>query len=148
MFEEQLSQTIIAFIQEEGYTPFVQIPHFMGRIDFVGINDYECIVIESKIGKWKNALRQAVRYGYGAEKTYVALPSPTASYVARHFKEKFEQYGIGLIDANETGAIVLIDCRNKAASPIFKQIILNEAHDRLIRSQGRIGEFTRRFKNE
>ena len=148
MFEEQLSQAIISFIREEGYTPFVQIPHFMGRIDFLGINNSECIVIESKINKWKSALKQAIRYGYGAEKTYVALPSPTASYVASNFKEKFEQYGIGLIDVNEAYAIVLIDCKNKAPSPIFKQIILNEAQERLSKSQRRIDEFVRRFKNE
>ena len=148
MFEEQLSQRIISFIQEEGYTPFVQIPHFMGRIDFVGINDSECIIIESKISKWKSALKQAIRYGYGAEKSYVALPSPTASYVASHFKEKFERYGIGLIDVSEICAHVLIDCQNKTPSPIFKQIILGEAQDRLSKSQGRVGKFIGRFKNE
>lgn len=128
--------------------PFVQIPHFMGRIDFLGIKDSECIVIESKISKWKSALKQAIRYGYGAEKTYVALPSPTALYVASNFKEKFENYGIGLIDISEACAIVLIDCPSKSPSPVFKQIILSEAYDRLNSSQRRIGDFIRRFKNE
>ena len=146
MFEEQLSQGIISYIKNEGYTPFLEIPHFAGKIDFLGVNRSECIVIESKVSKWKDALKQAIRYGYGAEKAYVALPSPTAKYVAKNFKEKFEFYGIGLIEANENCAVVLIESKHKEASPIFKQILIDQAKNRLQKSQSRVGQFIVRFR--
>ena len=146
MFEEQLSQGIISYIKSEGYTPLLEIPHFAGKIDFLGVNPSGCIVIESKVSKWKDALKQPITYGYGAEKAYVALPSPTAGYVAKNFKEKFELYGIGLIEANENYAVVLIECKQKNASPIFKQILIDQAKERLQNSQNRVTKFIKRFK--
>jgi hypothetical protein len=146
LFEEQLSQGVISFIQDEGYTPFMEIPHFTGKIDFLGINSSECIVIESKVHKWKDALKQAIRYGYGAEKAYVALPHPTAEYVAGKFKEKFEFYGIGLIKVVDNHAVVLIDGKYKKPSIVFKEILLGQAQHRLQSSQSRITEFLERFR--
>ena len=146
MFEEQLSQGIITFIEDEGYIPFLEIPHFSGKIDFLGINSSECLVIESKVSKWNDALKQAIRYGYGAERAYVALPAPTAGYVLNNFKEKFEFYGIGLIQASENSAIVLLKCKRKKASPIFKQILLEQARNRVRNSNSRVDKFIMRYR--
>ena len=145
MFEERMSQKIISFIEREGYFPLVQIPHFMGSIDFVGINASECIIIESKISKWKDCLRQAIRYGYGAEKAYVALPAPLAAYVAKNFEKKFVKYGIGIIEVDENTISILIECNYKSPSSVFKQMILTVAQTRLNKSRERVSEFTGRF---
>ena len=145
LFEEEMSQKIMTFIEKLGYFPLVQVPHFMGSIDFVGISATESIVIESKISKWRGALKQAIRYGYGSEKAYVALPTPIATYVAKNFREQFLRYGIGLIEVDEFNASILIECEYKMPSSVFKQIILNEAQSRLYKSSERIAEFTGRF---
>lgn len=124
----------------------MEIPHFDGKIDFLGVSSSECIVIESKVSKWKKALKQAIRYGYGAEKVFVALPSPTAEYVSQKFGEQFEFYGIGLIEVREDQAIVLIECKYKEPSTVFKQLLLGQAQNRLLNSQNRVTEFIARFK--
>lgn len=145
MYEEQMSEGIICFLVEEGYKPLVQVQHPTGSIDFVGLNSSECIIIESKISKWKSALRQAIRYGYGAEKAYVALPPPTAEYVASNFRETFEKYGIGIMEVSEAEVVILINCKLNPASPVFKQFILSEAKERLKKSHERTREFIGRF---
>lgn len=146
MFEEQMGDKIISFIQKEGYTAFPQIPLFLGKIDFVGINeDSECLIIESKVKKWKKALKQALRYGYGAEKAYIALPAPTARNIERKHREVFENYEVGLIEISKE-VNVLIPCRTKIPSSIFKQIILSEAQKRQVMSGIRIAKFRERCK--
>ena len=146
LFEEQLGQNIIAFMEKAGYTPFVEVPHFSGKIDFLGVNSNECIIIESKISKWKCALKQAIRYGYGADKAYVALPPPTALYVAINFKDQFRQYNIGLMEVGENHTNILIDSKRKSPSPVFKKILLCQANNRLKRSQKRVTKLVKRFK--
>lgn len=118
-------ESILTFLQREGYLPFVQVPHFSGRIDFVGIKDSECLVIEGKVSKWKNGLIQALKYGYGAEEAYVALPKSVAGNIANRHGKTFEKYGVGIVEVGESSNIVL-SCEHKTASPIFKQMILNE----------------------
>lgn len=146
MFEEQMGDPIISFVQREGYSVFPQIPLFIGKIDFVGINeDAECLVIESKVKDWRKALKQALRYGYGAEKTYIALPTPTARNVARKYREMFENYDVGLIEISKE-VNILIPCRNKDPSPVFKRIILGEVEKRIAKSRERIVKFKERFE--
>lgn len=147
MFEEQLSQGIISFIEKEGYTPFLEIPHFSGKIDFLGVNSTKCIVIESKISKWNHALKQAIRYGYGAEKAYIALPPPISKYVATNYAEKFYFYGVGIIEIANSDAVVLLDCKNKRPSPIFKRILLGQVRSRKQKSKDRVTQFVERFKD-
>jgi len=135
MFEEQIGEKIYSFLQEEGYTTFPQIPLFLGKIDFVGINsDSECLVVETKIAKWKKALKQALGYGYGAEKAYIALPAPTASNIEKKHRATLEHYKIGLIEVS-TDVTILIQSETKEPSLVFKEIILNEIQKREIRSR-------------
>ena len=51
MYEESMTGLIRDFLSNQGYIPYDQIPFFQGKIDFVGIRNEECIVIESKISK-------------------------------------------------------------------------------------------------
>lgn len=148
MFEEQMEEKILSFIRKEGYAAYPQIPMFLGKIDFVGVNENsECLVIESKVKNWKKALKQALRYGYGAEKVYVALPTPTARNIEKKYREIFENYKIGLIEISKE-VDVLISCKAKAPSVIFKQVILNKVEKRKVMSHQRIMKFKERFKND
>jgi hypothetical protein len=145
LFEEQMYESILSFIQKEGYLPFVQIPHLSGRIDFVGIKDSECLIIEGKVNKWKNGLKQALKYGYGAEEAYVALPDPIARNVAKRHGKTFEKYGVGIIEAAEAASIVL-SCERRMPSPVFKQIILNEVQRRKCGRDDRVSMFKGRLR--
>lgn len=146
MFEEQMGDQIASFIKKKGYKVFPQIPLFLGKIDFVGINvDSECLIIESKVNKWKKALKQALKYGYGAERAYVALPTPTARNIERKHRKMFENYKIGLIEVSEE-VNILISCKIKKPSLIFKEIILREARERGVRSHERVAKFKERWK--
>lgn len=145
MFEEQMTQSLLDFVEGKGYIPYVQIPLFVGSIDFVGINDSECIIIESKVNKWRKALKQALRYGYGAEKAYVALPRPTSRNVLKKHREKFVKCGIGLIEVAEVTQ-VLIDSKHRKPSSLFKQMILDEIEQRERKCRKRIVEFKGRTK--
>lgn len=145
MFEEQLHQSLLSFIEGEGYSHFVEIPLLMGSIDIVGIKGSECLVIETKIAKWKNALKQAIGYGYGAEKTYVAMPQPTARNVAEKHGATFEKYGVGIIEVSDI-VNILLDCEDKTPSPVFKQIIFNEVQNRKQRRENRVLALRRRFE--
>lgn len=144
MYEEQLQQSVLSFVEREGYTFFVQIPHLMGSIDVVGIKGSECIVIETKVSKWKSALRQALGYGYGAEKSYIALPDPTAKNVLEKHREIFERYGIGIIEVSDSASIILAS-ETKIPSPVFKQIILNQVHNRKLSQADRVSALRRRL---
>jgi len=146
VFEEQIAERIYSFLQEDGYTVFSQIPLFLGRIDFVGIKgDSECLVVETKVAKWKKALKQALRYGYGAEKAYVALPAPTASNLEKKHRETFEDHKIGLIEVS-TEVNILIQCKTRTPSLLFKRIILKEIRKREISSRERILKFKEKIR--
>jgi hypothetical protein len=133
-------------MQNEGYTPFLEIPHFEGKIDFLGINSSECLVIEAKVNKWNKALKQAIRYGYGAEKAFVALPAITAKNVSKNYAQLFQAYGIGLIAIGEEDTKILIECKIKKPSGVFKKILIEQAQQRMQSSKNRVTEFVTRFK--
>jgi len=141
-----MGDPIYSFIQEQGYSVYPQIPVFVGKADFVGINkDKECLIVESKVGKWEKALKQALRYGYGAEKAYIALPAPTASNVEKKYRKRFEDCEIGLIEVSEE-VRVLIPCRIRTPSFIFKRLILSEVQKRATTSHEKISKFKERYR--
>ena len=146
-YEEIMEDKILKFIEDEGYFPYVQIPFSLGKIDFVGINDNECIIIETKIKNWKKALKQTILYGYGVEKAYIALPNPTASYVQNKYYDLLMKYDIGLIEVTNS-AKILIQSKNKEPSKIFKNIILKEIFERKKRSNLRINKLLEKYNND
>jgi hypothetical protein len=145
LFEEQMYQGILSFMEKEGYWPFVQVPLLAGNIDFVGIRDSECLVIESKVDKWKSGLKQALAYGYGAEKAYVALPAPTAKYVACNFGAMFEKYSVGIIEVSDKVNVIL-DCEGRTPSNVFKQLIFAGVEERKRKRDYRLSEFRERLR--
>jgi hypothetical protein len=148
MFEEQMIDKVRNFIEDYGFHPYYQIPFFYGKIDFVGINDDECMVIETKIDKWKMALKQALYYGYGAEYSYIALPEKIAYYVSNSYMKVFKTYKVGLLAVDLSGrekTKILISSFKNDFSPVFKDNILYEIKKRKKESEIRIKEFKRRY---
>jgi hypothetical protein len=141
MFEEQMIDKIFNFISDSGYNPFSQIPLLYGKIDFVGVNDLECMVIESKIKNWKSAVKQVISYGYGADYSYIAFPEHTAYYINKKYPEVLKKYSIGLLSVdliNEKKVEILIEPKKKTSSLLFKNNILCEINKRKNESENRV----------
>ena len=145
MYEEQLRDPIIRFLTERGYRVYDQVPLFNGKIDFVGINNEDqCIVVEAKISKWKDAFKQALNYGYGADFVFVALPYKTAKYVVKNHSSIFTDYNVGIIGVEKTGAEILLPSNKHELSLIIKNKILNNTINRTKESVMRVQNFKAR----
>lgn len=147
MYEVIMEDTIISYLEYHGYTPYVQIPFSLGKIDFVGIKDNECIVIETKINNWKKGLKQTINYGYGAEKAYVATPLKTANYIVKNHSYLFKKYDIGLLGISKKVDII-IECNNRTPSQLFKNLILKKITKRHEKSKLRIEKFLEKCNND
>jgi len=144
VYEECMVDLIRMFIIESGFYPYDQIHLFNGKIDFVGIRDRECMVIESKIGKWKEAIKQVTRYGKGADYCYVALPHSTAEYCYNNHRDHFEKKSIGLLSVKinkEMHVEILINGQKQTQSIIFKKYIMKQVENRRKNSHNRVEYF-------
>jgi len=146
MYEEQLRDPIISLLSEAGFKVYDQLPLFNGKIDFVGINDQnQCIVIEAKISKWKDAFKQALNYGYGADYVYIAMPNKIAHYVSDNYYDMFNQYRVGIISIKDGGAEILISSFKPEHSQVIKSKIIDNTNLRISNSEKRIKDFKMRF---
>jgi hypothetical protein len=148
MFEEQMIDQIRNFIEELGFSPYSQIPLFSGKIDFVGVRDDECVIVESKLNNWKSALKQALFYGYGADYSYIALPNNYAKYIFLTFGIELKKHNIGLLSVDLNGdqrLEILIMANKKDFSTVYKNNILYEINKRKTYSENRINDFKRLY---
>lgn len=147
MFEEIMEDVIISYLENQGYTSYLQIPYSLGKIDFVGIRNNECIIIESKVKNWKKALKQSINYGYGADKAYVAIPHKTANFIKNNHASFFRRYNIGLLSiSNEVE--ILIGCKEKIPSALFKNLILTEILKRSELSKNRVARLLEKYQDD
>lgn len=134
------------FIIDSGYDVFELVPMLYGKADFVGYNDGEFIVIESKISKWKNAIKQILRYGYGADQKFIAMPLKTAKYIYKTHSDIFLKYKIGLLAVDFDGVEILMEYNDDYCSPIIKRNMINSVQYRINKRNMRMSEFKKRFK--
>lgn len=150
MLEIEMMDQLRDLLLDSGFEPYEQIRFLNGKIDFVGVKDNSCVVIESKVNKWKDALRQIMRYGYGADMSYIALPMKTAQYVCKKHQDIFNTHRIGLISVNldeKRKAEILLTSSEKYCSPIYKKYLLSSIEERRLRSDNRIRNFMDRFQH-
>jgi len=112
----------------------------------LGYNDSEFIVIESKISKWKNAIKQILRYGYGADQQYIAMPLKTANHIYKNYSMIFSKYKIGLLAVDFDSVEVLMKYNNDYCSPIVKRNMMNLVQSRINKRNKRMSEFKQRFE--
>lgn len=134
------------FVIDSGYEVFELVPMLYGKADFVGYNDSEFIVIESKISKWKNAIKQILRYGYGADQQYIAMPLKTANHIYNNYSMIFSKYKIGLLAVDFDSVEVLMKYNNDYCSPIVKRNMMNLVQNRINKRNKRMSEFKQRFE--
>ena len=68
-----------------------------GRTDLVGLGRRDTLhAFETKLTKWRDALKQARRNSCFAHYCYVALPECVA-HLALQAREEFQRHGVGLL---------------------------------------------------
>lgn len=65
------------------------------------------VAVEAKLGKWRQALRQALIYRRYADESYVMLPEASASVASGHLQD-FEKAGVGLIGVSGMGKLNIV----------------------------------------
>lgn len=74
------------------------------RADLVATRGGEVLAVELKLRDWREALRQAVAYQLGADRTWIAMPLAAASRACRH-RYRFEREGVGLFALDDRGGV-------------------------------------------
>jgi predicted transcriptional regulator len=84
------------------------------------------IAIEAKLYNWKRALKQAYRYKWFSDRSYVCLPSNRVKPALSNIK-MFEDMGVGLLETSPGGGINILH-NPKAEKPFSKEMnfLLNE----------------------
>lgn len=84
-----------------------EFEYMRGRTDLVGVaEDGSIIAFEAKLGRWREALRQAGRNLCFAHRSYVVLPAPVAERASRYPAE-FEKRNVGICSV-ESGSITVM----------------------------------------
>lgn len=103
--EAHLLEPVAAHLERRGFDLLAEVD-VNGRIaDLVGFGPEGLIAVELKLTDWRGALRQAMAYQVGVERSYVALPLDTAMTVVRR-ASGFEAEGVGLLAVHPPDASV------------------------------------------
>lgn len=110
------SKGFISQFKKHGCADGVGIREFalqgLGIADYVWVtknnheqSDTEISTFEFKIKNWKCGLRQAYKYSYFANKSYLVIPSNLTAIVLK-YKELFENINIGLLGFDENNKTI------------------------------------------
>ena len=72
--------------------------------DLVAVSDEEVVAVELKLRAWREAIRQAIAYQLGADRSFVALPLARAQDAHRH-RFAFEREGVGLLAVDASARV-------------------------------------------
>ncbi len=102
--ERDLLGPVASHFQDLGYEPFTEV-EIAGRwADLVAVSDQEVVTIELKLRAWREAIRQAMAYQLGADRTFVAMPLAEAHQAYRG-RFAFEREGIGLLAVDDNAHV-------------------------------------------
>lgn len=75
VLETEVTEPVIAYLQEKNFKTFTEVPILKNRIDIVGVkpSSDEILAVEAKVRKWRKAIQQALVYRLCCHKVYVAL---------------------------------------------------------------------------
>ncbi len=102
--ERDLLPPVAAYFLGLGYEVFEEVEIAGRRADLVAARTTDVAAVELKVKDWRAAVRQAMAYQLGADRSYVALPLWRAqeAYRSRH---AFEAEGIGLLAVDAHGLV-------------------------------------------
>lgn len=109
---------------KEGFVTFREGKYFSHKKYASVLTD--SVAIEAKLTDWRRALKQAYRYKWFANKSFVFLPMENTSAPQKNI-HLFEQYNVGLAGVSkENGIEVLFEPITEDPISIKMQISLNE----------------------
>jgi len=93
---------------------FAEVPFFRKHIDlvFATSNLLRLYAVETKLRRWRSALKQAALNQLAAQYSYVALPARLAERLAECESTLFASYGVGLVAVSKTARILIPAARN------------------------------------
>ncbi len=102
--ERDLLGPVASHFRDLGYETLAEV-EIAGRwADLVAVSDGAVVAVELKLRAWREAIRQAMAYQLGADRTYVALPLGRAQEAHRH-RFAFEREGVGLLAVEAGGGV-------------------------------------------
>lgn len=109
-YEAELLEPTRALFGTHRFLHAMEVPIGWRKIDFVATErcSDRWVAVELKISDWKEALAQANLNHLVADRTFVALWHRHLGPAMRH-RDWFEQYRVGLISVNDSGAQVLFE---------------------------------------
>ena len=94
--ESALFPPVARHFRERGYAIQAEVDVNGRYADVLALGPEGLVAVELKLTDWKGALRQAVAYQVGVERSYVGLPLDTAMTVLRK-RSAYETEGVGLL---------------------------------------------------
>ena len=102
--ESELAEPITAWLERAGFTVRMEVPILGRRADLLGLRPGSLTAIEAKMNNWAQALRQAIAYQLGADRSWVAMPLAAASRAYRQ-RWHFEAERVGLLAIDDQGGV-------------------------------------------
>src|SRR5437870_7296294 len=102
--ESELAEPIAAWLERAGFTVRMEVPILGRRADLLGLRPGSLMAIEAKMNNWAQALRQAIAYQLGADRSWVAMPLAAASRAYRQ-RWHFEAERVGLLAIDDQGGV-------------------------------------------
>jgi len=102
--ESELAEPIAAWLEDAGYSVRMEVPILGRRADLLGFRPGSVTAIEAKMSNWVQALRQAIAYQLGADRSWVAMPLAAASRAYRQ-RWDFEAERVGLLAIDDRGGV-------------------------------------------
>jgi len=92
----------------------------------------ESVAIEVKLTNWRRALRQAHRYKWFSERSFVCIPEDNASQAVKHL-DTFRQLSVGLMTLTQSGTLSIIfePDAEKPINTVMKMMLNEELLTRL-----------------
>src|SRR3990170_4278923 len=102
--ERDLLGPVASHFQDLRYVVYGEV-EIAGRwADLVAVSDEEVVAVELKLRAWREAIRQAIAYQLGADRSFVALPLARAQDAHRH-RFAFEREGVGLLAVDASARV-------------------------------------------
>lgn len=98
------------------HTPTVvaEVPFFGKRIDLVFFTSAmrSLYAVETKLGDWRTAFKQAALNQLAAQQSFIAVPTSLAQRLLARESDLFARYDVGLIAIGETASILIPGVKN------------------------------------
>lgn len=111
--EHSLVKKVAEYFSGKNFKVYFEVPIFTKICDILCFNPKtnSTIAIEVKISKWRDAIKQARVYQFGADEVFIAMPESFIHRIQNN-QNVPEKYGIGIISVDNNVKIKLKPSKN------------------------------------